>query len=301
MNKFKISHLKAKKKADIYALCLKEFGNDTASVYQHYTKAEMIDDLMSVTMSDIETVQIADDTATPSETAETVQTQQLEILFVGFYQSYHAEQPNEVVEADINDAFENDIILDDDIIDLIWNEFNAKFNWQKYFEQVACIYARFVLATVLEPSQSVAPILQRVEVDSPCEYNFTNDKIYAVMTERPQNLTLEYFQANDLIDPLIWFIKSRHSTRDGYISFVNPNPTLDEVFAISDDNPYIDCAMYVLTCHAFELDPYDGYMHNASEIDDQFIGYMHGNGYYNDFAYDNTPSGCFDLMQGKQI
>lgn len=48
MNKFKISHLKAMKKADIFSLCLKEFGNDTASIYSHYTKAEMIDDLMSV-------------------------------------------------------------------------------------------------------------------------------------------------------------------------------------------------------------------------------------------------------------
>lgn len=48
MNKFKISHLKAMKKADIYSLCLKEFGKDTASIYSHYTKSEMIDDLMTV-------------------------------------------------------------------------------------------------------------------------------------------------------------------------------------------------------------------------------------------------------------
>lgn len=313
MNKFKISHLKAMKKADIYSLCLTEFGNDTASTYKHYTKMEMIDDLMSVTMSDSDNVQKADTptTATPDEVAAEPEptTHQLEMPFTGFYESYHTNKPSEIIEQDIANADENDITLDDKTIDRIWDNFwgyerlnHDGFNWRKYYEQVANRYAYFVLCTVIDGTyQDLAPILQSVVLDSPREYNFTTDKIYAVMTQRPQNLTLEYFQANDLIDPLVWFIKERHSSRSGYISFVNPKPTLDEVFATADNNPYIDCAMYVLTCHAFGLDPYDGYMFNADEIDSQFIDYMYEQGYYDDFTYDNTPSVCFNLMQGKQI
>lgn len=295
MNKFKISHLNKMKKADIYALCLKEFGNDTASTYKYYTKSEMIDDLMTVQKADKPTP------TTPSKFVEPEPTtHQLEIPFVGFYQGYHTEQPCDEIEREIDNAFENDINLDGEIIEKIWDNFNDGFNWRKYFEQVANEYARFVLTTV-DPSQDLATILQQVEVDSPREYNFTNDKIYATMTQRPHNLSLKYFTDNDLIDPLMWSIKSRHSTREGYISFVNPEPTLDEVFAVSDDNPYIDCAMYVLTCQAFEFDPYKGYSYNANEIDNQFIDYMLNGGYYNDFTHDNTPSVCIDLIQGKQI
>lgn len=302
MNKFKISHLKAKKKDDIYALCLKEFGNDTASTYKYYTKAEMIDDLMTVQKADKPALPVPSEAVEPEPQA----TEQLEIMFVGFYQSYHAEQPSEVIEQDIDNALEDGINLADETIDKIWDNFNGcecqdhkGFNWCEYFGQVANEYARFVLATVLDPSQDLTAVIQGVEVDSPREYNFVNDKIYAKLTQRPLNLTLDYFQANNLIDPLMWFIKSRHSSRDGYISFVNPNPTLGEVFATNGDNPYIDCAMYVLTCHAFELDPYKGYSYNANELDNQFISRMIEGGYYDDIVHDCTPAVCFDLLQGN--
>ena len=173
--------------------------------------------------------------------AETVQTRQLEICFGGFYESYHAEQPYQVIERDIDNARDNGITLDDDTVNRIWDNFDgylrpnhSGFEWRKYFEKVACMYARFVLSTVLDlTEQSVSATLHSVMLDSPREYNFTTDKIYAVMTQRPHNLTVEYFQANNLVEPLIWFIKERHSSFSGYISFVNPEPTLDEVFAMA--------------------------------------------------------------------
>lgn len=52
MNKFKVTRLKAMKKADLYSRCLKEFGSDTASTYKHYTKVEMISDLLTVQKAD---------------------------------------------------------------------------------------------------------------------------------------------------------------------------------------------------------------------------------------------------------
>lgn len=46
--KYTESYLKRMKKADLFALCLKHFGADTAETYRHYTKGEMISDLLTV-------------------------------------------------------------------------------------------------------------------------------------------------------------------------------------------------------------------------------------------------------------
>ena len=36
------------RKDKLFALCLKHFGNDTASIYRYYSKSELIDDLLMV-------------------------------------------------------------------------------------------------------------------------------------------------------------------------------------------------------------------------------------------------------------
>ena len=46
--KYTKSRLNAMRKATLYALCLKHFGDETASIYRHYTKAELISDLLTV-------------------------------------------------------------------------------------------------------------------------------------------------------------------------------------------------------------------------------------------------------------
>lgn len=43
------SQLKRMKKDALFALCLKHFGYDTASIYAHYSKDELIGDLLTVT------------------------------------------------------------------------------------------------------------------------------------------------------------------------------------------------------------------------------------------------------------
>ena len=48
MNKYKISHLRAKRKADLFGLCLKEYGLDTAYYYKSCTKEDMVGDLMLI-------------------------------------------------------------------------------------------------------------------------------------------------------------------------------------------------------------------------------------------------------------
>ena len=46
--KYTKSRLNAMSKAKLFALCLKHFGNDTASIYRYYTKTELISDLLTL-------------------------------------------------------------------------------------------------------------------------------------------------------------------------------------------------------------------------------------------------------------
>ena len=50
--KYTESALRRKTKADLFGLCLREFGLDTASIYRHYRKDEMISDLLTVRKAD---------------------------------------------------------------------------------------------------------------------------------------------------------------------------------------------------------------------------------------------------------
>ena len=50
--KYKVSRLRRKTKADLFGLCLREFGYDTASIYRHYREDELISDLLSVLKAD---------------------------------------------------------------------------------------------------------------------------------------------------------------------------------------------------------------------------------------------------------
>lgn len=47
--KYRRSWLNRQLKSSLFALLLKERGADTAAVYRHYTKAEMVDDLATLT------------------------------------------------------------------------------------------------------------------------------------------------------------------------------------------------------------------------------------------------------------
>ena len=47
-SKYTKSRLNAMRKDELFALCLKHFGIDTASIYRYYTKSELIDDLLTI-------------------------------------------------------------------------------------------------------------------------------------------------------------------------------------------------------------------------------------------------------------
>ena len=51
-SKYTRSRLNAMRKDKLFALCLKHFGSNTTSVYSYYTKAELIDNLLTVEINE---------------------------------------------------------------------------------------------------------------------------------------------------------------------------------------------------------------------------------------------------------
>ena len=51
--KYTRSRLSAMRKDKLFALCLKHFGNNTTSVFNCYTKAELIDNLLTVKINEL--------------------------------------------------------------------------------------------------------------------------------------------------------------------------------------------------------------------------------------------------------
>ena len=52
-SKYTRSRLSAMSKDKLFALCLKHFGNNTTSVFSYYTKAELIDNLLTVKINEL--------------------------------------------------------------------------------------------------------------------------------------------------------------------------------------------------------------------------------------------------------
>ena len=52
-SKYTRSRLNAMRKDKLFALCSKHFGNNTTSVFSYYTKAELIDNLLTVKINEL--------------------------------------------------------------------------------------------------------------------------------------------------------------------------------------------------------------------------------------------------------
>ena len=52
-SKYTRSRLNAMRKDKLFTLCLKHFGNNTTSVFSYYTKAELIDNLLTVKINEL--------------------------------------------------------------------------------------------------------------------------------------------------------------------------------------------------------------------------------------------------------
>lgn len=235
-------------------------------------------------MSDSETVQIADDTASLSETADTPQMQ-LGLPFAGFYQTIHCDQPDDFMEAEMGNYGE---LITDEQSDDLWDIFHSEFDYNGYRQKVAEWYAHW-LVHKLDPNA----VFTNIELHSHKEYNFTTDTITVTLARHMPNLTLDYFTENGLMCEALAVIKERYTSRDGFISFVNPiPPTPNSVFT---EPAYIDCAFEVLVYHTLEMDYTNTtYRRLRADLDTAFMDYMFEHGWYDELTWEFMPK---DLVQ----
>lgn len=278
MNKFKISHLNRMKKADVYALCLKEFGNDTADIYAHYTKAEMVSDLMTI------------QTPEPTEANFTEPKQQFDLPFTGFYNTVHGDEPDNIINTDMDNAFfDNDVQVVGDLYDTIMNNHYGNTDWHGYRKAVSVEYARWLLSEVLNIPYDQLPFMS-VDIHSPKEYNSKTDRIEIGLLEPLPELNARYFEANDLLQSTLDLIKESYTSRDGFISFINPNPTIEQVFS---EPCYLTKAFFIYACHKLDIAADDEAL---SMIDDMFINHALEQGVYDEAYHANHSSNNAELL-----
>lgn len=212
--------------------------------------------------------------------------QRFDLPFIGFYESFHMAEADNIIIIDIENAGDD---LDAPTKDLIMENHYNKTDWAGYRAAIAKDYAEWLIFEVIEKLPAM-----RVNLYSPSQYNFVSDTIEVAFAEPLPQLTLSYFQANGLMDDVRKAICDTHTSREGYISFVNPNPADDEIFT---EPHYLTQAFWVLACHAFDIDPND--CAALSEIDDKFIAYALARNIYDIAYYANHHSGNEELMGYK--
>ena len=230
----------------------------------------------------------------PSETAEA--TTQVQIPFMGFYESYHTEQPYEIMERELSDKVET---ITGEQSDDLWNIFHSGFDYKKYRQKTASLYAHWLIHSLYDIT------INNVELHCPRAYNFTTDTITVTVnaTLEQLDLTLDYFRHNPIgYDDTLLFgtlarIKDKYASIDGFVSFIEPTPpTLESVFI---EPAYLDCAFELYTYHKFDMEYWKGnYRYLLNELDIQFIDYMQEQGHYDDLFWDCLPKDLADYLSG---
>lgn len=118
------------------------------------------------------------------------------------------------------------------------------------YDGIASDYTAWLFCEVYGCTRTVGDMMAAIiTLKRPREYNFRTDEILlpAVYVQRHlPNLNLEYFREHGLLQPTFALIEEWYTSRDGYISFVNPQPTPEAVFTYG---AYLEAALRVYTAH----------------------------------------------------
>ncbi len=142
------------------------------------------------------------------------------IPFDGFYESWHSVSIDDAIERSNEYAIENEReVIDIDVID-----------FPKVYQAYAESYTKLVNNTLAEWF-NIDLQIEFESLDSPREYNFTTDRIFAQIPlsklEALYNLVIKYHE-NEIKS----YVKSTFSSRSGFISSYSYN--LDDWPAIED-------------------------------------------------------------------
>lgn len=148
---------------------------------------------------------------------------EVEIPFMGFYESIHDENVTEAVCEAFSGCDDEDG-LPEDAFDLLWQE--AEIPWRDLHNEYAKAFVEALSAEINVP-------LEYVTMQSPKEYNFSTNRIFANMPiERWKDIRTEVEDYNNWSE----VIRERFTNRSGFISFFS-NDSTDEEWTREDLEP----------------------------------------------------------------
>lgn len=262
--------------------CIATKVSDNETVYMVHSKGVTL--TQSKPSEDITTLNEA-------TVAKDTDNAQYELPFVGFYQSIHAEKAYDEMEYALQEKSET---ITDEQHDDFWRIFHSEFNYKRYFQSLASLYAHFIIHRL---DRQANPIIKEVQLDQPTSYNFTSDTITVTLAEPLPEMNLDYFTVNGLMYDTLALIKRKYTSRDGYISPYEPTPPTPQ--SVFTEPAYLDCAFEIYIYHKLELDYNDDsppYHHTKGKLDVDFTDYLHDSGWYCDLFWDCLPKDLADYL-----
>jgi hypothetical protein len=142
-------------------------------------------------------------------------------FFPGFYESFLSFEIDQAIEQE-RESEEYSQYAPYDVAEVFWNH----INYQEIYPRVAEAWVN-ELSDILEeiaeelgaPPHLAKPYLKYLRMVSPREYNFGTDKVDALVS----STLVEWMLAKTSHTTLAKVCKERHTSRDGFISFYNPD------------------------------------------------------------------------------
>lgn len=193
--------------------------------------------------------------------------EQIALPFDGFYESHIA------------------MAIDDEVEYL---QLTARDDYPSYtgiavdYDGIATAYTAWLFREVYDCTLTISDMMAAIiTLDRPREYNFRTDEILlpaVYVQNHVPSLNEAYFRDHDLLQPTLALIEDWYTSRDGYISFVNPHPTPEAVFAYG---AYLEAALRVYTAHLLNC-PIEEVVSTLAEA---FVSYASSHGTICDYVY----------------
>lgn len=148
---------------------------------------------------------------------------EIQIPFMGFYESWHDEKCSEAVESGFNYNHEAD--EDQELPDVFWD---ADINWSAIHQEYAKNYAEAF-------GEELELDVKFVEMTSPREYNFSTDRIFVSVPKEQMDAIKDKVFADEEARK---FVSDSFTSRDGFSSFYSNDLTDEEWQEPLDYNQY---------------------------------------------------------------
>lgn len=194
--------------------------------------------------------------------------------FGGFYNSLHSDAVDAILEMEIESAKAWNI--EAEITDAAFEE----LNFTKYCTTISNNYAEWLLTEVAEAMGIDVPDFE-AKLISPKEYNFETDKIMVSCDPFIPSLTQLESEYPGITREIQDEIKQRYTSCDGFISFVEPNPDMNDP-KLYNEIGYLTVVFYILCGRVLDSMTFD-------DLDMAFSYYAYDHSLYYEAVWDNIP------------